>query len=79
MRAQVAGAEPPVGGKALRVERTIEVAEAALRAAREDLALLPGRHRQAVVVVDPDLVGADRPALAVDATSRRVEGPGRSW
>src|SRR5262245_43999871 len=76
-RAQVAGAEPPVGGEGVRVARAIEVAEAALRSACEDLALLPGRHRQAVVVDDPDLVGADRPALAVDATSRRVVGPGR--
>src|SRR5262249_56487070 len=76
-RAQVAGAEPAVGGEGLLVEGAIEVAEAALRSAREDLTLLPGRPLHAVVVDDPDLVGADHPALAVDATSRGIVGTGR--
>src|SRR5262249_60423731 len=53
-RAQVAGAEPAVAGEGLLVEGAIEVAEAALRSAREDLTLLPGRPLPAVVVDDPD-------------------------
>src|SRR5262249_44687386 len=63
-RAEIPGPEP-----AVRRERiaAVEVAEEALGAARDDLALAPGADVGAVLVDESDLVRADRPSVAVDA------------
>src|SRR5262249_57498801 len=54
-RSQVAGAEPAVAGEGLGVERSVEIAEEALRTAGEDLALATRRHRTIVVPHHPAL------------------------
>ena len=66
----------PSAVKASALSAGVEVAEEALGAARQDLALAAGRHRRAVVVDDADLGGADRAAFAVDAPRRRIVGAG---
>src|SRR5262249_36554780 len=73
---EVAGAEPAVRGDGLGVERGGPVAEEALVAEREALALLSDRRGRVRLVHQPKLVRADRAPLAVDATFGRVVGAG---
>src|SRR5262245_35944619 len=61
--AEVAGAEPAVRREGLRRRCGVEIPEAALGTAREHFAFVTRRDRGAVVVDQPDLGGADRPAV----------------
>src|SRR5205085_4137323 len=74
--AEVAGAEPAVGGERLGVERRVPVAEEALWPAGEDLALASGRDGDPLLVDDLDLDGTDGAPLAVDPAFGRIVGAG---
>src|SRR6059036_3546364 len=76
-RAEVSGAEAAVGREGVGVQGRVAVAEEALGAARQYLALAPGPDRRAVLVDQADLVRADGAPLAVNAALGRVVGPGR--
>src|SRR5207253_8856180 len=72
--AEILGPEPSVRGERVCA---VEVAEEALRAARQDLAFAAGADVAAVLVDDSQLVRADRPSVALDAALGRIVGTGR--
>src|SRR5947208_8186259 len=74
-RAEVAGAEPAVGREGVGVQGRVAVAEEALGAARQDLALAPGCDCRAVLVDQADLVRPDRAPLLSMRRSGGSSGP----
>src|SRR5262249_58338288 len=71
---EVAGAEPAVDGECVGVQRRIDIADEAVRAARLDLPLGARRTRPTVLIADAHFGGRDRTAFGLAAHARRILG-----